>query len=230
MKLTLSLLASLAVSAQAAISITGTAITNARDAAGAASVPSGSLALLIVDTGNNGFFNFGSLSNGSTLNSSSDPSLNSASAGLDIGSTFGGEYVLNRLSTGTGSISGLLSNVNVSSYLNLPFAVVWFSGVTSTTTGNATAGSTWGVVRGSDWVFPASDSGTFTHSATAATFAGASVFAQVNANVPATGASNFRTTLGDNTTGAASFVIVPETSTSLLGAIGALALLRRRRN
>ena len=213
----------------AAISITGTAITNARNAAGSANITSNSLALLIVDTGNNGFFDFGSLAAGSVLKTADDPLLSSVDASLDIGSTFGGELVLNRISTGTGSIAGLLTNVNVSSYLNLPFAVVWFSGVTSTTTGNATAGSSWGVVRGSDWVFPASDSGTYTHSSTAATFATASSYALVNANAPATDTSNFRTTLSDGTTSAATFAIVPETSTTLLGAVSALAMLRRRR-
>lgn len=228
MKLTFGILTLLAFAAEAAISITGTAVTNARNELGTASVASGQLALLIVDTGNDGFFNFGALTNGSTRTASNDPLLNSASAGLNIGSTFGGELVLNRIQTGAGSIAGLLSNVNVSSYLNMNFAVVWFDGVSSTTTGTAVAGSNWGVVRGSDWTFPASDSGTFTHSSSS--FAGASVFAQVNANAPATGASNFRTTLNDGTTGAAVFNIVPETSTSLLGAIGALALLRRRRN
>lgn len=229
MKLVYTTLLLSAFAAQAAISISTTAVTNARNAAGTASVASGTLALLIVDTGNNGFFNFGSLANGSTLTASSfDPGLNSTAAGIDIGSTFGGELVINRISTGTGSVAGLLTNFNATPYLNMNFAVVWFDGVTTSATGNVTAGTNWGVVRGSDWTFPASDSGTFTHSGTS--FASASVYAQVNANVPAAGTSNFRTTLGDATTGAASFQIVPETSTSLLGAIGALALLRRRRN
>jgi hypothetical protein len=77
-------------------------------------------------------------------------------------------------------------------------------------------------------VFPAADSGDFSVSST--DNAGAASFYQMNANVPAANAPNFRTTLVDGTTGAASFVVIPEPSSALLGAVGALGLLRRRRN
>jgi MYXO-CTERM domain-containing protein len=229
MKKTLLMIVLSAASANAAISIGGTAVTNARNALGTASVPSGSLALLIVDTANNGFFDFGTPAANSTFNSTADPKLTSAAAGLTIGSTFGGELVLNRINSGTGSVASLLTNVEVDLYLNRSFAVVWFSGLTfagGDTT--APANSSWGVVRGSDWVFPAANTGSFTTSGTDAN--GAASYYQVNANVPGVGQSAFRTTLGDNTTGAAAFKVVPEPSAALLGAVGALGLLRRRRN
>ena len=234
MKQTLLALVITTCAANAAISINGTAVTNARNSLGTASVPTGSLALLIVDTANNGFIGLANnLVDGTTFSTTSDPNVNTMSAGLTAGSTFGGDYVLGVLTTGTGSISGLLSSVSVASYLNMKFAVVWFDGVnTAGAPAKAAAGTKFGIVRGSDWVFPATDAGDFSLDSTDS--AGAASFFQVNANVPATGASNFRTILSGGTTGAAAFTIagpaVPEPSAVLLGAIGALGLLRRRRN
>ena len=226
MKKVLLVVAATAVSANAAITIGGTAITNARNGAGSASVPSGSLALLIVDSANNGFFNLGSPTNGALLDSTLDPILTPLDASLAVGQTFGGELILARLSTGTGSVSGLLTDFTAAPYLNRQFAVVWFDGLTSAGGElSATAGTKWGVVRGSDWVFPPADVGTFTMSSTDAS--GDASFYQVNANVPAANAAAFRTVVGAN--GGAAFTIVPEPSTALLGALGALGLLRRRR-
>ena len=229
MKNTLLALAISTCAANAAISINGTAVTNARNSLGTASVGAGSLALLVVDTTGNGFLGLGELANGTSLTSTFDPGITSANAGLTIGSTFGGDLVLNVISSGAGSIAGLLSNVSVSSYLNMKFAVIWFDGVAAAgAPANAEGGSKFGIVRGSDWVFPAADSGDFGMSST--DNAGPASFYQMNANVPAANAPNFRTTLADGTTGAASFAVVPEPSAAILGAIGALGLLRRRRN
>jgi len=226
-KKTLLLLSLSAVSANAAVTLGGAAITNAKLSDGTTNISTGSLVLLIVDTGSNGFFNLGSPTGNTTFSSTSNPSLTSLQANLSTGSTFGGEYILNRISSGSGSVSSILTNVNISSYLNKQFALVWFEGLTAAGSElTAAAGTKWGISRGSDWVFPSADSGTFTSSSSDA--GGASSFYQVNQLTPAANSAAFRSVVG--TTGSAAFTIVPEPSAALLGAIGALVLLRRRRN
>lgn len=221
------LLALSALSANAAITIGGASITSAKLSDGTTNIPTGSLVLLIVDNGSDGFFNLGSPTGGTTFTSTSDPSVTPTEANLSIGSTFGGEFILNRVSSGAGSVSSILTNVAIASYLNKQFALVWFQGLTATgTETTAASGTKWGIARGSDWVFPASDSGTFTSSGTDAS--GASSFYQVNQATPATNSAAFRSVVG--TAGSAAFTVVPEPSAALLGAVGALGLLRRRRN
>jgi hypothetical protein len=231
MKKTLLLLSLSAISANAAITIGGASITNAKASDGTTNIPTGSLVLLIVDTAGDGFFNFGaSPAAASKFTSTADPLVLSGAAGLTASSTFGGEYVLGRVSSGAGSVSSILTNVSVSSYLNKSFALVWFQGLTASGTETvAAAGTKWGVARGTDWVFPSADSGTFTSSSSDAN--GATSFYQVNQTTPAAGSDAFRSVTGNQ--GAAIFTVaapVPEASTALLGAIGALGLLRRRRN
>jgi hypothetical protein len=221
MKIIFSLLLFSAVSASAAITISGTAVTNARNFGAAANIPTGSLVLLIVDTGNNGFFNLGSPTGNTSV--TTDPQILSSNANLGVGSTFGGETIIGRIASGSGSVSGLLTNFDATAYLGMSFAVVWFDGLTAAgAETNAANGTHWGVVRGSDWVFPAANSGTFTHASDDS--GGAATYYQTNVNAPAAGAVAFRTNGAAFTIG-----VIPEPSTALLGAIGALGLLRRRR-
>lgn len=228
MKKALFLFALTVASSNAAVTLGGAALTSIKLSSNSATnIPTGSLVLLVVDSGD-GFFNFGnSVPAGTTYTSSNDPSLTPTNANLSAGQTFGGEYILGRVASGAGSVSSVLTNVSVASYLNKPFALVWLEGLTATgTETNAPAGTKWGVARGSDWVFPNSDSGTFTSSGT--DVAGATSYYQINMATPASGSDNFRTMA--NSTGSAAFTVVPEPSAALLGAIGALGLLRRRRN
>ena len=228
------LLGLLTVSAHAVVTISGTTLTQCKTADGSVAIPAGSLGLLIVDTAGNGFFNLGNVASNTALLPTNDPGLLPTSANLTIGSTFGGETILNILSSpGGGSFSGFLSATSIAGFEGKNFAVVWFptilaSGAPATAPGN----TAWGLVRGLDWTLPVADAGTFTSSATDAS-SGGSYFAP-NATTGLSGAvvqTQFRTTLANGTAGAASFTIVgvPEPSAALLGALGVLGLLRRRR-
>ena len=213
-----------AASANAAITISGTAILNAKVSDNTTSIPAGTLGLLVLDQGTAGFFGKGNQSNGTLYTSVSDPSVDTALAGLSVGSTFGGERVLARLSApGAGAFSNLFTG-SIAGFENGSFAVIWFDGLLASGSQTvAPVGTKWGTVRGADWTFPAADAGTFTMSSSDANGAGS--YYQVNTVTPAVGADNFRTT---NT--AFTVAGVPEPSGALLGAIGALVLLRRRRN
>lgn len=222
--LLLSLVVLSAASSNAAITLGGAYVTQARKNDNTANIATNSIALLIVDMAGDGFFNFGNVSDNTVLTIDDDPDLTSEQASMVAGQTFGGELILNRHWTLNGSVLSPLPNTDISNYLNKAFAIVIFDGVlTSTTATNAPAGSKFTVLRGSDWVLPASNSGGFLASSTDS--GGADTYYQVNANNPGAGSVNFRTT-----NGAAIFSVVPEPSTTLLGAFGALALLRRRRN
>ena len=193
---------------------------------GALDAPVGSLVLFIVDDGSNGFLGNNTLSG--TLTSLSDPDLTGLNASTNIGSRFGGDMVIGRAAiTTAGQIPFTLTGFD-QTFANAPFdgagagrnfAIIWLQDNTSATTGAASGD--YGIIRGSDWVIPGSD-GNYTASATPANFAGATVFARV---------TNSAGTLANNAFGTATpaFAIVPEPSAALLGAIGALGLLRRRR-
>ncbi|HEY1121240.1 MAG TPA: hypothetical protein VGE67_06550 [Haloferula sp.] len=215
MKSSLLALLMMAGASQAAITISGSAVTNARDFAGTTPVAAGATALLIVDTGNNGFIGLGNLATNTTLTAANDPGLTAAQAGMTLGSTFGGDLVLNVITTtSAGVVGGLLTNVSIADYTGMNFAVVWLAG-----------DGHYGIVRGTDWTFPAGDSGSFTMSST--DLNGPSSYYQVNVQTPAANAPAFRTTSGGNS--AAAFTIIPEPSVALLGALGLLGLVRRRR-
>ena len=205
----------MAGASQAAITLNGTAVSGGvRESTGTTAVANGT-ALLIVDTTGNGFLGLGNIAVGTTLTSANDPGLTSAQAGTSIGSLFGGDLVLNTLTTsGTGAISGLLTNVSIADYTGRQFALVWLQG-----------DGHYGIIRGADWAFPPADAGTFTYSSTDA--GGTDTYFLVNANTPAAGALGFRTGVGANS--AAAFQIIPEPSVALLGALGLLGLVRRRR-
>lgn len=217
-KVVLSLLT--VASANAAISFTGAAGSGFTGQA-----PAGSLVLFIADTsgaGNLGFLNNSSLSG--NLTALNDPGL-APIANITAGQLFGGDTIVARGAVTTaGQISGAFSFENIAAVQAKNFALVWFPTLTSTST-EVTGGTSYGIIRGSDWVLPTVNGGeSFSWSAIASSFASDTVFARVTTNLT-TG-----TNQAFSTSGGATFAIVPETSTSLLGAIGALALLRRRRN
>jgi MYXO-CTERM domain-containing protein len=213
MKNTLLALLLLAGSSHAAITISGAAATGLRDPFGI-NAAANATALLIVDTTGNGFLGMGNLPLNTTLTPANDPGF--FQGGTNIGSTFGGDLVLNTMTTSaSGAVTGLLTNVSVADYLGMNFAVVWLL-----------TGGKYGIIRGADWTFPAADSGTFTFSPTDSS--GASSYYQVAAT-PVDGTYNFRTATGVGGNSAAVFG-TPEPSVALLSALGALGLLRRRRS
>lgn len=202
--------------AQAAITITGTFGSGF----GATNVPVNSLVLFIVDTGSNGFL--GSSFSGDLL-AASDPDLQ-VQSNISIGGTFGGDAVIGRASVTTaGNIPGGFSLDNTATYQNKNFALVWFNGLTSAAT-SATASATYGILRGVDWVLPGSNEGAYTISSNFANYdPNADIYARVTVS------SNVATNDVFATSSGPVFSIVPEPSTTLLGVIGALALLRRCR-
>ena len=204
-----------------AIAISGTALKNAQ---GSGVTPvdlvGGRLGLLIADTGNDGFL-AGFFTPGNP--GSEIMSLTPALAGLTLNSTFGGDLVLARLTStvafGDTTIAGNF-NGSVTSYLNVNYAIIWFE--TLTTAGSETQGSgKYGIARGGDWTFPAADSGTFSFGT------GTANLDQVTLGSIATAPAGQAVAFATNGT---SLSIVPEPSAALLGAIGVLGLLRRRRN
>ena len=218
----------LCIPVHAAITISGFGVTSVKGNDGVTNIQAGTLGLVIVDTLGDGFFNLGNPGSNSALTSSNIPQFLPSEANLTKGSTFGGETILNVLtSPGGGTFSGFCNNNSIAGFEGRNFAVVWLSGIlTAGAPATAPDGTTWGIIRGSDWTLPAADAGTFTTSPTDT--GGATTYYQVNALTGGSPATAFRSTT-NGTIGGASFTIIPEPSTALLGAVGVLGLLRRRR-
>lgn len=213
---------SLVPAAHAAISLTGSAVLHAKDSTGTVTVTTGSLGLLIIDVAGDGILG---LPNGTTgsLVASDNPGVTTGAAGLGVGSTFGGDLVIARLTAaGTGLFGGnfpvSLPSFDCSPYLAQGFAIVWFDQIlTASAPADAPEGATFGVVHGSDWILPPVNSGAYTFSGIDAN--GAASFYQTDlANNPPA-AIAFRTTNGSGNT-AASFTVVPEPSSALIAGLG----------
>jgi len=209
-------LASLSVS-NAAISISGTALSGI----GAANAPAGSLILFVVDTNGDGFFGNAALSG--DLTAANNPGLTPAQAGLTLNSTFGGDLVVGRTAVSSaGSLVGTLTDFDnlAGTFQGKNFALIWLPGLTTSSTTLA-GGQIFGITSGSDWTLPAANAGqTYSYAAASAdetTFFRPVVTAGVTANDRFT------------TSGGATFTIIPEPSVALLGALGVLGLIRRRR-
>ena len=233
MKTTLALLTfsvALASVSNAAISLSGTALKNVQGTS-AVDLTAGKLGLIIVDTAGDGFLTgFSPLATASG-NAMSPTTYSPDGSGLTISSTFGGDLVVARLTTsvsfGDATMSGTLTNFTAASYLNKNYAIVWFN--TLTTAGaetTAPAGAYFGIARGGDWTFPAADSGAYTFGTGALNLDQITLAAggSTSAATAAAGQSVAFATAGT------SLSFVPEPSAALLGALGALGLLRRRRN
>lgn len=226
----------LTATSQAATTISGVVGPQFKGADGVTNINSGSLVMLIADVEGNGFLNLatgGAIQAG--LNGLSGKTLTGAQAGVSVGSLFGGDTVVSTSLSGSGSIGGILTGVDVTNFVGKNFALVWFNATPSAVAANI-AGQAFGVMRLSDWTLPAADSGaTFSMSATDGS--GATSYYSTSAAITAaqvgggffTG-SGTAADAGSTGVRAASFLVVPEPSAALLGAIGALGLLRRRRN
>ena len=216
----------LSMGANAATTLSGNAMTKPFSSSGGTLVATGSIAMLIVDTAGDGFIGLGSVAGGTLLTSTNDPGLTAAQMSSTVGGTFGGDTIAAVYSIGGTGIPGTLSLAADSALYGKQFAMVFFN------TATITDASNYGIARGSDWTFPVSDIGggiAFNNTDSS----GAASFYQITSTAPTANqiANGFYT----NAAGDASTVFnvvdgVPEPSAALLGAIGALGLLRRRRN
>lgn len=209
----------------AAISINGVAVINAKDSYGISNVPVGSLGLLIVDVGGDGIAGVPSNFSGpltfpvrGALNS-----LDTTTAGIDVGTTFGGDLVIARMTSSTTGTSGLftisLSNLDVTGMESRQFAVVWFDGLTSSNVGGAPFGSQFGLVHASNWVMPSTDTGL--------SYAFGSTYAVPNMAATSFPSGYYYTASGGGNP-AANVFIIPESSTMLLWVPSIAFLLRRK--
>lgn len=215
---TLGLVLAFAGLSHGAISLSGTAVTGF-----GALAPAGTLVLLVVDSTST---NFGGAANplSGNLGSTSVPPLALASASIANGETFGGDVVLGRLAVSSaGALPGGFSFENIAAYQGKRFSLVFLpSLVIGSTNANVSGSTTYGIVSGTDWVLPAVNGGEgFSFSAT--DVGGSLSF--FRATISAGNATNatYASSSGANLT------LVPEPSAALLGAVGLLGLLRRRR-
>ena len=222
------LLVLLSIPAHAVISIVGTGVVAVKGSDGITSIPTGALGLLIADRTGDGFFDLGNPVSNTALTAAHVPQLLPSEANLTIGSTFGGETILNVLaSPGGGTFSGFCTGRSIAGLEGRNFAVVWFSDILAAgAPSTAPIGATWGIIRGSDWTLPGGDIGSYPINSTDSSGTGS--YYQVNALNGGSPATAFRTTT-NGIIGGASFVIVPEPATGLLGVLGVLVSLRRRR-
>lgn len=213
----------LSMGANAATTLSGTAMTRPYTDAGTTQITNGSLAMLIVDTGDNGFIGLGTLAGGTLLTTTADPGLAIADMSTTVGNLFGGDTIAAVYASGGTGISGALTLPAGSAFFGKQFAMVFFD------TSSITGISKYGIVRGSDWTFPVSDTGAgITFSSTDAN--GTASFFQFQSATPTAGQTQNGFYTAASARPSTIFAVVPEPSAALLGALGTLGLLRRRRN
>lgn len=209
----------LATITNGAVSLSGTALKNVQSST-QVDLASGTLGLLVVDTAGDGFIN-GLVTTGNPI---SPFTIDALGVSTTVGQTFGGDLIIARLSSsvsfGDTILSGAAAGLDASTYLSKNFAIIWFNSLTSAGS-ETTASGNFGIARGADWTMPAANSGTFSFGTTA------SSLDQLTLGSTTTAASGQGVAFATN---GATLSIVPEPSAALLGAIGALGLLRRRRN
>ena len=223
----------------AAISISGNALRNVQGSTATDLVP-GRLGLIILDTtgaGNtasNGFLT--GLTGGAAVTNTnpfvSATVYETTGGNLGVGTYFGGDLVIARLTTslsatGTDTVMpGVLTSFDFAPYLGKQYAVVWFESLT--TAGAETIGSgSFGIARGGDWAFPAADGAANQTCGTGTTNLDSPLLANGGSGLAATAGTGQTVVFA---TPGTTLSFVPEPSSALLGALGALCLLRRRRN
>ena len=223
----------LATSATAAtVSYSGTALTNLQGTT-AADVPAGRLGLLILDTGGDGIL--GSIAN--TIAGMTVPTP--SNAGLTIGSTFGGDLVVNTFAStenlGNSRMAGTWA-WDLTAYPGSGgqrWAIVWFNNINlAGAPSTAPANSVFGIASATSWVTPLAEPAnnvtrTYNTNPAAATPPNPHTIALQNGGTETVGNPSNATFATDGTT----LTIVPEPSGAALGLLaGAGLLLRRRRN
>lgn len=220
MKIKLSILSALFACvgiSQGAISLTGTGLTGL-----GALAPVGALVLLVADSPVNGFGPNSTILAGDLTSSSVAP-LALADASITTGERFGGDLVLGRAPVTTaGALPGGFTFENVVALQGSRFSLVFLPSLNSSST-TVTASTTYGLVSGADWLLPNVNGGeSFSFSSSDAN--GPTSFFRVTVLSGAATNDLYTSSSGANLT------MVPEPSAALLGVIGALGLLRRRRN
>ena len=206
----------------------------------AVNISTSALVMLVVDNGDDGFLNLaltgGAITSGST-SALSARTINAADASITANGFFGGDLILGTFAaSGGGSVSPAFSG-SIAGYEGKKFALVWFE-KTAVNLASTRSGEFFGIASGADWTLPATDSGNYTFHASTNTTTG--VYWQLASTTSATqlGSAGFFSGTGSTTGGVAgvsnvvktaTFQVIPEPSAALLGAVGALVLLRRRR-
>ena len=207
-----------------AIALTGTAVTGFGTLA-----PVGTLVLLVVDSPPSNFGGATAPLSGDLVSTSVGPlpfgTVLANNASIVTGETFGGDLVLGRLGvTSAGALPGGFTFDNLAAYQGQRFSLIFIPSLTTASTNANLSGNTlYGITSGSDWILPAVNGGeSFSFSSTDA--GGATTFFRNTVASGVTTNDTYTSSSGANLT------LVPEPSAALLGAIGVLGLLRRRRN
>ena len=222
MKTKLSILGALVAftgASHGAIALTGTALTGLDTLA-----PIGTLVLLVANSVRTGLFYTNNTTLSEDLTSASVFNMFLRDASVTIGETFGGDSIIGRAAvTSAGALPGGFTFDNVAGLQGARFSLVYLPSLTSTSNA-VTVPTTYGLVSGSDWILPTVNGGeSFSFSSTDAN--GPTSFYRV------TVASGFATNDTYTSSSGANLLIgAPEPSATLLGAMGVLGLLRRRRN
>ncbi len=220
--------------ASAAISFSTSAAVGLKDGS-AVNIATGSLVMLVVDDGANGFLDLaatgGAITSGST-SALAARTVAVANASITAGEFFGGDLILGTFASSSGGSVAPGFSGSIAGHEGKKFALVWFTDTAANLAGNV-SGKYFGMASGNDWTLPSSDSGSYTFNSSTNTTT--SVYWQLASATNGTqlGSNGFFSGTG-STSGtvvkSTGFQVVPEASTALLGAIGALGLLRRRRN
>lgn len=211
------LVASSGLASAANVVYAGTALTNIQGTT-AVDLTAGKLGLVIADTTGNGF---GALSG----------TMTSTAAGLLVGGTFGGDLILARSSSaavGDSSMGGAFTwNLTVAP-ANTQWAVVWFETLLASdaTTEFAPGNAKYGMAAATSWVTPSTEPGAGQNLSYSATPTGGAPLKMAMNNGGSSGALPAGALFATNGT---TLSVIPEPSAALLGALGALGLLRRRR-
>lgn len=212
-----------------AVLISGAFATNLRVADGNLNVPSGSMTVLLVDVAGDGFLGIPSQASGA-IRPVSDPGLTPGLAALRTGSYFGGDLILFRRSVVNGNVLISLPDLDLTGMESKRFALVWFDGLAfASAPANAPEGTRYGIISGSDWIFPPTNSGNYNFNSTDA--GGSTSYYQLNtSSFPSAAFGLVSTTTGD--VPAASFTVVPESEPgpALLASAASLLFFRRRRD
>jgi hypothetical protein len=219
---------------QATTTITGTTGSAFKDKLGT-NIAAGSLVMLVA--ANSGSFLTSSAQGAVVpgLSGLTGNTITPQQANFTAGSLFGGNAVFAVSTAGaSGSIGGFAGFDNTLA-LNKKFALVWFSQTSAQLT-TSSSGAYFGMMSLSDWLLPADAEGkSYTLSSTDS--GGATSFYSTSVATTATQigggfftGSGTAANTGSTALRSAQFQIVPEPSAALLGALGALGLLRRRRN
>lgn len=218
-KQTLLLFAALVVPASAAVTL-NTQFGSAFNSSGVA-VADGTLWALVVDTNNDGIFT-GFSNNGSLAgNAAAANTFFTGNQSLSLGTVLNGNTVFalggfNAAGPGITADTVVLNYGTNGTAAALSYAFYWFPGATYSGPGVQTIGSQVGGLN------TTSNNGIFD----------AGMVLPNDGSLISTGAANVDGggTIPDATFQAVNLTVIPEPSAALLGAIGALGLLRRRRN